>query len=255
MLEESTARYAHAKKIGDQDGVAAADRYWQILMSDELPREELDRRYELLSGLFSRSGRGEASYFMRGGIFEMPMGMTQKLPDSVVKWNVLQYKQAFDKAVRQRLSMLLDLYQGTRHMTFRGEIEVNHRHLFNRGEFTLHSGDESTFLIDCDALTDEDLAALAHEVSTRLRWRKVVGIPEGGLRFAEKLSAYNIGSTELPVLIADDVWTTGRSMREMSGTVLRDRGTGTVVQGVVIFARDEVDGWVHALFQMTSRDS
>jgi hypothetical protein len=253
MLGESTARYAHAKKIGEQDGVDAADRYWQILMHDDLPQDELDRRHELLSGLFSRTGRREPSYFMRGGIFEMPMGMTQKLPDSVMKWNVLQYKQAFDKGVRQRLTTLTSLYEARR----RGEKRRGARteHLFNQGEFTLHSGGTTSFLIDCNALTDEDLAALAKEVSMWLSWRKVVGVPEGGLRFAEKLSAYNIDSPELPVLIADDVWTTGASMEQMASDVLRDRdlGNGTVVQGVVIFARSEVRGRVHALFQMASR--
>src|ERR1700722_3264701 len=82
--------------------------------------------------------------------------------------------------------------------------------LFTDGEFVAHSGVTLPFKIDCDALTDADIATLAKEISRRTKFSVVVGIPRGGLRLAAALEQYCQPSA--PVLIADDVLTTGRSM-------------------------------------------
>lgn len=121
--------------------------------------------------------------------------------------------------------------------------------LFNTGEFRLHAGQRSDFKIDCDALTDDDLAMLAQQVAKRFWWSKVHPILSGGARFAAMLDAYSspVGPHELPVLIVDDVYTTGQSMRAIRTWY----PAADDVIGVVIFARNEPqEEWVHALFQM-----
>ena len=119
--------------------------------------------------------------------------------------------------------------------------------LFQHSNCKLHSGRESTFLIDCNALTDADLEALAHMAVTYMLppFGEVIGIPRGGLRFAAALRQY---SSDGPPLIVDDVYTTGISMgkvrREVEGS-----GRGLPI-GVVMFARGPHPAWIHALLQM-----
>jgi len=112
--------------------------------------------------------------------------------------------------------------------------------LFRLGDFTLAGGERSSFKIDCDALTADDWSALAAIAVKRLPpFGSVEGVPTGGIPFARALEVY---ATEGPVLIADDVLTTGGSMdRQRAG---RD------AIGVVIFARGLLLPWVHAIFRM-----
>ena len=42
--------------------------------------------------------------------------------------------------------------------------------LFRHGQFTLHSGSQSAFKIDCDALTPDDIEALSKVISERLSY-------------------------------------------------------------------------------------
>lgn len=124
------------------------------------------------------------------------------------------------------------------------------RGLFQAGDFHLHSGGRSRFKIDCDALSDDDLRVLAEIVASRFSFSAVTGIPAGGLRFAQHLKRLtpepnrNADALKLPILLVDDVWTTGASMREA-----RDKMEPRLpVVGIVIFARGEVERWVHPLF-------
>lgn len=119
--------------------------------------------------------------------------------------------------------------------------------LFNSGEFPLHSGGTSSFKIDCDALTDGDLDALAIQVAARLRWRGTYGIPRGGTRFALALSRYNVPCIDLPRLIVDDVFTTGSSMLSERG---RYDHQAPAAVGVVIFARSEPPDWIYPIFKL-----
>ncbi len=83
--------------------------------------------------------------------------------------------------------------------------------LFESGEFTLSSGAASAFRIECDALTQEDVETLALMISQMVGpFSDVIGVPRGGLRLAEALkpAAVLVG----PVLIVDDVLTTGASI-------------------------------------------
>lgn len=123
--------------------------------------------------------------------------------------------------------------------------------LFQLGDFQLHSGGKSSWKIDCDALTDSEIEALAeigYAVLTPLRpFREVVGVPRGGLRLAAVMAKYKssqVGS----ILVVDDVLTTGKSMREERDKI-NARGRG--VFGLVIFARTAAEPWVHRIFQMS----
>lgn len=120
--------------------------------------------------------------------------------------------------------------------------------LFVPGEFTSHSGLMLPFKIDCDALTDADLDALAQIYAKRQQFREVNGVPSGGLRFAEALRHYRVRTSSF-ILIADDVLTTGAAITE-----LRDEWLESYhwkILGVVIFARGPCPDWITPLFQLS----
>ena len=121
--------------------------------------------------------------------------------------------------------------------------------LFEYGAFTLHSGGSSNFLIDCDALTEPDLGALARVIADKMAFGTVVGIPRGGMKLAKKLDC-KVTLRSPVVLIVDDVWSTGASMEEAKAMLLKKNPT-LDIQGVVIFARSETPDWVWPLFKMT----
>ena len=129
--------------------------------------------------------------------------------------------------------------------------------LFQTGEFTLSSGIQSNFKIDCDALTDDDIETLATiartfipetmfgDVPMRLV-RGVYGVPSGGNRlvFALRELVLPTQAHNAPILIVDDVFTTGRSME-----TVRLKHSEPVC-GVVIFARAPCPRWIKPLFQV-----
>jgi hypothetical protein len=101
-------------------------------------------------------------------------------------------------------------------------------------------------LIDCGALTDEDLASLAAVYAGEsIPFSKVMAIPNGGLRFGHALTPYATGNSRHPVLIVDDVYTTGRSMNEVLEKVYQQH---LQARGVVIFARSAPPDWIIPLF-------
>lgn len=112
--------------------------------------------------------------------------------------------------------------------------------LFEKRDVELHSGSQSDWIIDCTALYDSDFECLAYLASKILPpFGSVEGVPDGGLRFADKLRQY---ITEGPVLIADDVLTTGNSMEEQ-------RAGRKPALGIVIFARKKPEQyWISYLF-------
>ena len=88
-------------------------------------------------------------------------------------------------------------------------------HLFETGEFKLSSGIESDWKIECDALMSRDWDTLALIVSKAHKFNRVVGIPEGGLPFAEALEPYAMNQPgQRGILLVDDVVTTGKSFEE-----------------------------------------
>ena len=117
--------------------------------------------------------------------------------------------------------------------------------LFQTGVFRLNSGYTSPLKIECDALAACDWATLAHLVHSRFDFRDVVGIPTGGLMFQEALKQYAAGGDEYPLLLVDDVLTTGGSMERM-----REKLIAPDIIGVVVFARTPPADWIHPIFQM-----
>lgn len=119
--------------------------------------------------------------------------------------------------------------------------------LFQRGNFTLHSGEKSKWKIECDALSWEDWDTLAMMIVERTRpllFAKVIGVPRGGLKLARALMPYQVIKSG-PTLVVDDVLTTGNSILE-------------VVQGQlgpciawVVFARGVCPPGINALFRMS----
>lgn len=120
--------------------------------------------------------------------------------------------------------------------------------LFRSGMFELHSGEISSWLIDCDALTAEDWSTLALLVAEEIgEYSDVVGIPTVGLPFAKALRMYATDSG--PVLIVDDVLTTGASM-EAEKAELHKKGLDEGgVLGVVVFARGNCPSWIKPIFK------
>jgi hypothetical protein len=116
--------------------------------------------------------------------------------------------------------------------------------LFQTGVFALHSGERSSFKIDCDALTDGELTTLAGLLVSRLpAYYTVEGVPRGGLRLAHILREKASDSPHDPLLIVDDVYTTGNSMEEHKD--------GRWAIGAVLFARRPVTHpWITPLWTM-----
>lgn len=123
--------------------------------------------------------------------------------------------------------------------------------LFRSGDFTLHSGGMSTWKIDCDALSDKDwdtLAIMAVEILPP--FGRVIGIPKGGLKFADALRAHcTLGD---PTLIADDVVTTGRSMRDMRFDIQEKDAYQREIYGIAVFSRGDPTYWywLKSIFMM-----
>jgi orotate phosphoribosyltransferase len=132
-----------------------------------------------------------------------------------------------------------------------------------RGDFQLHSGERSSFKIECDALTGEETASFAHII----RWvapvyhrvglyQEVRGIPTGGIMLAMYLESGRdlkgrgtLAKDQQVVLLVDDVYTTGQSM-ERARIELADEGYSyNNVVGAVMFARRKPPPWVYAVFQ------
>lgn len=117
--------------------------------------------------------------------------------------------------------------------------------LFQTGNFKLNSGKTSKFKIECDALSDAEIELFAELISDKVRFKTVVGIPRGGLRLAKALEKYcttdNTFPLPTPVLVVDDVLTTGNSMEKYHTNQTK---------GFVIFARGKCPKWIDALFKM-----
>lgn len=113
--------------------------------------------------------------------------------------------------------------------------------LFQIGQFTLHSGQETYWLIDCSSLSNRDIEALAEMIARIGPFSRVEGVPRGGLRLASALQRYVTAGG--PLLIVDDVLTTGASLEQ--------HRAGRAAVGVVIFARGPCPKWVLPLFVAT----
>lgn len=119
--------------------------------------------------------------------------------------------------------------------------------------FQLHNS-FSHWKIDCDCLTDDDIEAIAKLLSERIPiFSDIVGIPTGGLRLAKAMEKYMIDGP-FPLLIVDDVLTTGKTMERyrdmLDHPYLETKCIGII--GAVIFARGDWPEWIIPLFILGS---
>ena len=121
--------------------------------------------------------------------------------------------------------------------------------LFQSVDFKSHSGLELKWKIECDALSDPEwftISQMIMEIS--VPFKEAIGIPRGGTKLGNLLNQYRTGKKEDPILLVDDVLTTGESMKEFK-TKRTWRNPADYI-GWVVFARTKTPKWVTALFQM-----
>lgn len=111
--------------------------------------------------------------------------------------------------------------------------------LFQVGHFTLASGASSSYKIECDAITPAGWEAIAAIAVRRLRpFYTVVGVPRGGRPFAAALRKYESANPNDGLLIAEDVVTTGGSVRKYRAYCDENMAAAVFgVQGVCLFYR------------------
>ena len=120
--------------------------------------------------------------------------------------------------------------------------------LFQMGEFISHAGLKLPWKIECDAISPEEWNALARMVIDYQKesFSKAVGIPRGGIPFADALNEYGSGDPNDPILIADDVYTTGTSFNQF----ISENYSNQKVIKWCVFARSPTQNNVNALFTM-----
>jgi|tagenome__1003787_1003787.scaffolds.fasta_scaffold20757157_1 hypoxanthine phosphoribosyltransferase len=120
--------------------------------------------------------------------------------------------------------------------------------LFSNKEFVSHSGIKLPFKIDCSFLSDDDIHCLAEIIKNKIQFHYVHGVPQGGTRLS--LVLQNYVSDDGPVLIVDDVLTTGKSMHDARNHLERaEKIDKRGAIGVVIFARGKCPHWIIPMFQ------
>ena len=128
--------------------------------------------------------------------------------------------------------------------------EERSKELFVRRNFKSHSGLDLTWKIEMDALSDAEwwtIKKMIMEITPP--FKEVVGIPRGGVKLASLLDEHTTGEKTDPILIVDDVLTTGASIENFLTSYQRNRKPFTAI-GWVVFARTQCPSWVNALFQM-----
>ena len=126
--------------------------------------------------------------------------------------------------------------------------------LFEVGNFISHAGKELPWKIECDAIRPEwwdGLARMVMDYQDR-PFYKAVGIPRGGVPFAQAMNKYASGDPNDQIMICDDVFTTGTSFKDF---IRENFPEWTMGQGYrwVVFARQpcyEHPHHVRALFTM-----
>lgn len=94
--------------------------------------------------------------------------------------------------------------------------------LFKWGSFVGAGGGKLDWKIECEALTEEDwhciaCLAVSHFDRRGTNISHVLPVPRGGAPLALEITKYFLPTPPLThPLIVDDVWTTGKSMRDVA---------------------------------------
>jgi hypothetical protein len=119
--------------------------------------------------------------------------------------------------------------------------------LFKKKSFVSAAGIYLTWKIECDAMTDEDWQTIADICGPQLvPFNSVYGVPTGGEKLARAFEKYKTPFSTT-VLFVDDVWTTGKSMKD---AIDKHDPRAANIRGFVAFARNQklpfwVDCWMH----------
>ena len=131
----------------------------------------------------------------------------------------------------------------------RETTEKHPMELFQKIDFTSHSGLDLKWKIEMDALSHKEWECIAQMIiELSSPFKEAIGIPRGGNILGKLLNKHGTGKREDPTCIVDDVLTTGLSMEEFKQK--RQWRNPTDYIGWVVFARAKCPDWVTALFQM-----
>ena len=121
--------------------------------------------------------------------------------------------------------------------------------LFQSVDFKSHAGLDLSWKIEMDALEDEEWVTISQMILELSEpFREAIGVPRGGTRLGKLLNQHGTGKRDNPILIVDDVLTTGGSMEDFKRKRLFRNPTKYI--GWVVFARGYPPSWCKALFQM-----
>jgi hypothetical protein len=122
--------------------------------------------------------------------------------------------------------------------------------LFQKVDFKSHAGLDLNWKIEMDALSAKEWIVLSDMISDYSQpFRQAIGIPRGGVKLGNLLNTHHAtGISTDPILIVDDVLTTGMSMEEFKKNEQRSIESDFI--GWVVFARTQPSSWIQALFQM-----
>ena len=122
--------------------------------------------------------------------------------------------------------------------------------IFQEVDFKSHSGLDLSWKIECDGVSKKEWQCLSEMIMDYQKrpFQAAIGIPRGGVMIGSYLNQYSTENPDDPILIVDDVLTTGGSMEEFKRERMFRNPTKYI--GWVVFARGFPPQWCRALFQM-----
>ena len=122
--------------------------------------------------------------------------------------------------------------------------------IFQKVDFKSHAGLDLSWKIECDGVSKKEWKCLAEMIMDyeKRPFQSAIGIPRGGVVLGSYLNQYSTENPDDPILIVDDVLTTGGSMEVFKRERMFRNPTKYI--GWVVFARGFPPQWCRALFQM-----
>lgn len=114
---------------------------------------------------------------------------------------------------------------------------------------TLLNHCDSTIVIDCDELKDDDIGCIAFIIATQTSFGIVQAVSERSQRLANALEKYVEPDAPFNILLVDYIYTSYIPMEKAKAEQPPQVHPDDVV-GWTIFARGELPEWVHAVFRM-----